>query len=108
MKNILIASLVLILASCAVHVSPEPTGGSKADGIVELGFDIREMQRPIIDENEALRKALKRCQAWGYTKAEKFGGITSQCNAYGGMSGCMLSHITIKYQCVDLKSEISN
>ncbi|WP_115134119.1 YecR family lipoprotein [Neisseria zoodegmatis] len=104
MKKILLPLVVLLAVSaCAIPTHKEliPTGGSKADGIIELSFEHTENEKPIIDEMAALDAAQKRCRAWGYDRAEKFGGHKRQCTVTGGFTGCFRSLITVQYQCLD-------
>lgn len=94
-------ALVTLLSACAVNITPVATGGSKADGIVELGFEHSHMQKPVIDEEAALKTAQARCAAWGYQKADKFGGHKRQCLAGSGLGGCSQFMVTIQYQCTN-------
>lgn len=45
--------------------------------------------------------ATQRCQSWGYQGAEAFGGVTRQCNQFGGFNGCARWTVTKEYQCID-------
>ena len=70
-------ALALLAASGCVQVistTPVATGGSRGDGIVEMSYDFAP--GPTIQPNwpAASGEALRRCQAWGYTKVESFSG----------------------------------
>lgn len=104
MKKVLAVLFALALSGCAVHKQWTPTGGSKADGVVRLAYQVAEMEQPILDEEQAVSLATKRCKSWGYTGAEAFGGTTSQCTQGGGFGGCSARQVTKEYQCTgDLK-----
>jgi len=102
MKNIiaLVVSMIIISA-CATNIVPQATGGSKADGIVNISYDVGQMQKPVIDWEQAEAEANRRCQAWGYKEAEAFGGGTRSCVQYGGLGGgCAVTQHTHSYQCL--------
>jgi YecR-like lipoprotein len=92
------------LTGCATSKIPEPTGGSRADGTIELSYEHGEFEQPVIDKAQANEAAKARCKAWGYTDSEPFGGMRKTCEAPGGLGGCSQWLVTIKYQCLgDLK-----
>ncbi len=103
MKRFIITSLtgLTILTACATIKVPEATGGSRADGIINLSYDIYEtIEQPVINWQQAQQTAKARCQGWGYNNAQQFGGGTSQCLQYGDASHeCIQSRVTIAYQC---------
>lgn len=99
MKRVLAILFAVALSGCAVHKDWTPIGGSKADGVVRLSYQVADMEKPILDESQAVMLATKRCKSWGYSGAEAFGGTTSQCNTSGGLSGCNLRQVTKEYQC---------
>lgn len=104
MKKILLAGVIgLLMSGCAssVHKDMHATGGSKSDGIIELSFEHTEFEKPILDEQKNYELAKKRCESWGYSKAEAFGGSKRQCQMLGGWSGCASFLITKQYQCID-------
>lgn len=98
-KLILACAVILALTGCAVQKTMTPTGGSRSDGTVKLSYDLAPMEVATIDEKAGLNAATKRCAAWGYTGAEKFGGQTKTCNQPGGFGGCGNWLVTIEYQC---------
>ena len=103
MKNIYLFLCLLCFAGCARPVEKEliPTGGSKADGIVELSFEYDGIyEEPIIDDNVSNRNAAKRCESWGYKGAEAFGGSLRECTMPDG-SYCRAWIVTKKYQCTE-------
>lgn len=88
----------LILTACTVDKQLDATGGSRADGIVELSYEIGDLQTARIDWAKADRDAAQRCTAWGYSQAERFGGERRQCNN-PSTYGCMNWFVTVNYQC---------
>jgi len=67
--------VVLAAGGCAVKKDWVSTGGSRADGTVKLSYEYGALEVPQLDEQQAIRLAIQRCQAWGYDRAEAFGGI---------------------------------
>ncbi|MBS0172631.1 MAG: hypothetical protein JSR64_01190 [Nitrospira sp.] len=100
MKKVL-ASLALaaLLSGCAVTKDWSATGGSRADGVVRLSYEASEMETVQLNESQAVRLAAQRCRTWGYSGAEAFGGVTRQCNKFGGFSGCAQWMVTKEFQC---------
>ncbi|WP_458525663.1 YecR family lipoprotein [Onishia taeanensis] len=77
-----------------------PTGGSKADGTIDLSYEVGMLEKPVIDRAQAYRAANQRCAAWGYEEAEAFGGATSTCISNGSY-GCNRTRYTVTFQCMD-------
>lgn len=74
------------------------TGGSKADGTVELSYEYRDYERPTIQWEQAYAEAKRRCELWGYSDTEKFGGETRSC-IEPSRYGCLAYYATVKFQC---------
>jgi hypothetical protein len=100
MKKVVVLGAVLFVAGCGTTlVVPSPSGGSRADGIVELSYYWSPLGKTTYDETQALGIAASRCKAWGYTNAEKFGNNNVICTSPGGLGGCDQYRITLIYQC---------
>jgi len=99
MKRLVIGAAMLALAACAVNKTLVPVGGSRADGTVKLAYEFGLFEKPRVDAASALVAARQRCQAWGYTEAEPFGGAVTQCQATNGYGNCLRTLVTIEYQC---------
>lgn len=89
-----------LLSGCASSKTMQATGGSKSDGTIELSYEYGPFEQPQVDLTAAQRTASLRCQAWGYSSAEAFGGGLSQCVAPGG-GMCNVTRVTHSYQCLD-------
>jgi len=89
---------LLALAACATAKTYTATGGSRSDGTVRLSYEVGMFEAPQVDEAQGLQVARQRCATWGYSGAEAFGGITTQCTAMGS-SGCMTTLVSKEYQC---------
>ena len=103
MKSSLVI-VVLVATSlwgCATNKEWAATGGSRSDGIVKLSYEQHELEQPILNEQQAINIATKRCNSWGYSGAEAFGGHTRTCNQFGGLSGCARFMVTKEYQCIN-------
>lgn len=99
-RIISLTALLLVTSGCAVQKDWQATGGSKSDGIVKLSYQYGGFEMPKVSEEQGLDIAKKRCAAWGYTNAEAFGGVTSQCNSMSA-SGCVSYFVTKEYQCTN-------
>src|SRR5437868_5558445 len=100
MKNTILAVAFTVgLSGCAVQKTLVPTGGSRADGTIELSYEFGSFEQPKIDLAQGAEAASQRCQAWGYTNAEPFGGQKSTCQASNAY-GCIQTLVTIQYQCI--------
>ena len=108
MKTNIIAALAALAAlqGCAVQKTLTPIGGSRADGVVRLGFTVSAFEKPVVDEQQAYRAAAQRCHAWGYSDAEAFGGRSVSC-IDGGSYGCNAWQVTVEYQCTGQPEAVS-
>lgn len=98
LRAVVLATLLSPLACATVKV-PQPTGGSRADGTVQLAYEYGELETPEVDWESANRAATERCQNWGYASAEAFGPGVTQCTA-SNQYGCTRYFVTITYQCI--------
>lgn len=98
LKTIAGLGALLLLAACATAKTWTATGGSRADGTVALSYEYGLFESPVTDDAAGLTLARQRCAVWGYSGAEAFGGVTTQCNAMGS-SGCIRTLVTKQFQC---------
>jgi hypothetical protein len=89
---------ILVVAGCATEKTLEATGGSRADGTVNLAYEYGLFEVPKINTEQALITARQRCHAWGYSDAEPFGGRKTECEQPSN-SGCLRFLVTVTYQC---------
>src|SRR5438309_1804029 len=89
---------VLYLGACAATKDFAATGGSRADGTVDLSYEYGLFQVPHEDQVQGGTLATSKCAAWGYSGAEPFGGETRICSVPTN-SGCARFLVTRKYQC---------
>lgn len=101
MKVITILALIVLITGCASPVTKNwgASGGSKADGTVELSVRHTHLEKPILSNTQGKNEALKRCENWGYSSVEEFDFVNTKCNRYDPYVGCMDTVITKKYQC---------
>jgi len=99
-RFIAFAFTLILLVACEVVKTPVPTSGSKADGLIELSYETGMFEVPVIDHNAAYKAALSRCQSWGYSRADAFQGVKTQCQARDGYGNCTQSIVTMTYQCI--------
>lgn len=98
MGKTLFAFLICSLTGCAAIITPQASGGSRADGIVEFTYSHGVLIRPQINWQTTADQAIQRCASWGYATAEAFPGTVSQCISYS-TSGCAAYQYTVSYQC---------
>lgn len=91
-------AVLLTVAACATAKTYTATGGSRSDGTVRLSYNVGMFETATVDEAQGLNVARQRCATWGYTGAEAFGGVTTQCTQVSS-SGCMATLVTKEYQC---------
>jgi hypothetical protein len=99
-KAVMAIGLAVALSGCAVQKELIPTGGSRSDGTVELSYEFGMFETPKVDYQQGAQSAAQRCQAWGYTDAEPFGGGKTHCQALNGYGNCLRTLVTIQYQCI--------
>ena len=98
MRKLFVIGAIGALAACATVSQMTPTGGSKADGIVEMSYEYGMFDKVKLDPASAQVQAKQRCQVWGYEDADPFGGVVKQCEAMSGY-GCTRWFATMKFQC---------
>jgi len=91
--------LMLFLVGCATVEVPQATGGSRADGVVRLSYQYGLFQKPRVQWGRAHATAKARCEAWGYSDAQRFGGEVKHCEARNGYGNCTEVLVTVPYQC---------
>lgn len=100
MRRVLTLSIVAIaLCACASDKYLTATGGSRADGIIEMSYETGIFEQPVIHLAEAQASARERCAVWGYDTADAFGGEKRQCQAYNGYGNCLRWFVTVSFQC---------
>lgn len=80
------------------------TGGSRADGTVNLSYEYGFFQQPVLDETLAETAANQSCSGWGYTGSKPFGGRVEKCELTDGNGACMRFLVTVTYQCTGAPS----
>ncbi|PPD36778.1 MAG: hypothetical protein CTY18_03050 [Methylomonas sp.] len=106
MSKLMVAIIVLaVIPACSVQRHWQATGGSKADGVVRLSYEVPTALKAVVDDQAGLQLAIKRCSSWGFKAAEPFGGETHNCIASGGLGGCSAHAVTREYQCLDAEQK---
>ena len=94
---------MLALAGCVtVPKQWAPHGGSKADGVVKVAYEVLDVEIAQASEVQALDSATQSCKAWGFTGAQPFGLETRACNVYYGQHGnssCKSWIVSKPFQC---------
>ncbi|RJG10952.1 hypothetical protein D3879_14835 [Pseudomonas cavernicola] len=99
-KVLLTLATAVVVSGCAVKKDFYATGGSRADGTVDMAYDFRQFEKPVINQQQALSIAKSKCAVWGYGDAEAFGGMTQNCQQRDGWGTCVAGQTVIKYQCI--------
>lgn len=105
MRAVLFTIIIFSIAGCATQKDFYAIGGSRADGTVDLAYDLRQFEKPVVDYRQAAAIAKSKCGTWGYVDAEPFGGQYQTCNQRNGFGDCIAGQMIVKYQCIgDLDS----
>ena len=91
---------LLVLPGCSVNKPFYATGGSRADGTVDMAYDTAYLEVPVVNHSQAKNIAVQKCRVWGYNDAEPFGGQVENCYQRNGYGNCLRGQIIIKYQCL--------
>lgn len=100
LKSILLLATAYTLFGCSVHKDYYATGGSRADGVVDGGYEYQSNEQPVADRNQAYQIARTKCGLWGYGDAEPFGRDVQSCELRTGFGQCATYRVSIKYQCL--------
>ncbi|MEG6508611.1 YecR family lipoprotein [Methyloligella sp. 2.7D] len=87
------------LAGCSAQKELVATGGSRADGTIDLSYEYGAFEKPVFSEAQGIATAQERCKAWGYSSAEPFGGQKRECQETS-QYGCVRYFVTMTYQCL--------
>lgn len=99
MSRIFVCAIGIIVATaCATEKQFVATGGSRADGTVDLAFEYELLEDPKVSKGQAFSTARQRCAAWGYRGAEPFGDVKQRCVA-APLGSCTRWRVTVRFQC---------
>jgi len=99
MPALIAVTCLAMLASCGVNKEWIATGGSRVDGTVKLSFEYTVFENSRIDVEQGVSVAAQRCEEWGYTGAEPFGGVDRKCEQVDGHGKCIEWMVIAEYQC---------
>ncbi|WP_313281663.1 YecR family lipoprotein [Stutzerimonas balearica] len=94
------ALAIIALSGCATKKDFYAMGGSRADGSVDMAYDFRPFEKPVVNQQQAYAIAKQKCSVWGYSQAEPFGGQTVNCQQRDGWGNCVAGQVIVKYQCI--------
>lgn len=97
---VLALSAALAVTGCATKKDFYAMGGSRADGTVDMAYDFRQFEKPVVNVEQAKTIAKSKCRVWGYQDAEMFGGKRQQCHQIDGWGNCVAGQVTIQFQCI--------
>ena len=104
-KTLLLLAAIATAAGCATKKDFYATGGSRADGSVDMAYDFAQFEQPVVNIAQAQSIAKSKCRVWGYNDAEAFGGKQQICNQSNGYGTCIAGQVIYKYQCIGNISE---
>ena len=100
LKRSVCITVCCVLTACAVPVKQmDAIGGSRADGTIKMAYEFGRFETPTVNVIQGAEVAKRRCVAWGYTGAERFGGQLQECAIYTGTT-CERFRVIIPYQCI--------
>lgn len=101
MKYLCLLLVAASLVGCATKRDFYAMSGSRADGTVDMAYDINgPFDQPVVSKSQADGIAKQKCNVWGYSDAEPFGGQSERCNQRNGFGKCISGQIVIQYQCL--------
>lgn len=105
MKNrffIWISMLILIVffTNCTVQKRLAITDGNRRDGKLTLSYEYRSWEDPVVNWEDAKRKARAKCREWGYRDAEFFESGTRDC-IDSSDGDCNRWRVSFNCECVD-------
>ena len=100
LKLLFVVALAVLVSGCSSRKDFYATGGSRADGSIDMAYDFKAFETPVVDHKQAQSIANSKCAVWGYDRAEPFGGKTQNCQARDGWGNCNAGQIIVKYQCI--------
>ncbi len=96
----IIVTASLWLAGCSTTKEYVATGGSRADGTVDLSYEYVMFESPVENVQQGTTVASSTCAGWGYSASQPFGGETQRCEAVNGYGSCIRWLVTRRYQCL--------
>jgi hypothetical protein len=99
-KLLILVMLAVVVTGCSTRKDFYATGGSRADGSIDMAYDFKPFETPVVDYDQAISIANSKCAVWGYERAEPFGGQTQNCQARDGWGNCTAGQMIVKYQCI--------
>lgn len=101
MKHLVTLLAIVALTGCiSTPMQWGASGGSRADGIVELSYTYNYMQKPITSEVQGRLRAAQMCLAWGYVNGVEPMDVDERKCESSSYNGCDLWRVTRKYQCL--------
>ncbi|MGX5220274.1 YecR family lipoprotein [Pseudomonas segetis] len=100
LRMLLVLITVLASTGCAVKKDYYAMTGSRADGTVDMAYDFRQFEKPIVNQDQAYSIAKQKCGVWGYSDAEAFGGMRQNCHQRDNWGTCLAGQIVVQYQCI--------
>lgn len=99
-KALLVLIAAITITGCATKKDFYAMGGSRADGTVDMAYDFRQFESPVVNPAQAQSIAKSKCRVWGYSDAEAFGGMTQNCHQRDGFGTCVAGQVVHTYQCI--------
>lgn len=99
-KALLALIAAITITGCATKKDFYAMGGSRADGTVDMAYDFRQFESPVVNPAQAQSIAKSKCRVWGYSDAEAFGGMTQNCHQRDGFGTCVAGQVVHTYQCI--------
>jgi hypothetical protein len=96
------------LTACSTHKDFQATGGSRADGVIDMAYEFNSFETPAVDQQQAYTIARSKCSLWGYVDAEPFGGTNQECTVRRGYGDCSAWRVSKKYQCLGNLGSVSS
>lgn len=96
----LLLAISAVISGCATKKEFYATGGSRADGTIDMAYEFHPFESPVVSLQQAQTVAKSKCSVWGYRDAEPFGGKSVNCYQRNGFGTCEAGQVLVKYQCI--------
>jgi hypothetical protein len=98
MKHLTVIALILFASGCTTYKLWNEAGSDQEAATVDLSYEYRKFENPMVDERAGVEMAKERCRDWGYPSAQRKGenrecldGVPESCNRW---------RVTREYRCI--------
>ena len=98
MNRLTLIALLVLASGCTTYKLWNEAGSDQDTATVDLSYEYRKYENPMVDERAGVEMAKQRCKYWGYPSAQRKGdnrecldGVEESCNRW---------RVTRQYRCL--------